>query len=209
MGMPEFAMGDFCSAQQAFRNALSINPADVTSRKHLELAEQILALDPNSRGLNTSEKYARSRKLIESIIGSLDQCLATETNPLPPSATEIVDAARRSLLYRGRSHSYGDAAEANVALSEQLWKARIDSCGPPGGSDEMLPILMARLSKWRFGASHAGVPSAQMSAGVFPEEVAFGIFQRFSPDDVSSRCSPRSHYLHHSTMPRGKIPSTI
>ena len=83
LGRAEFALGDFRSAQQAFRSALRRNPADVTSKKQLELAEQILALDPNLRGLNTSEKYARSRKLIEAALGSLDQCIATETNPIP------------------------------------------------------------------------------------------------------------------------------
>ena len=85
--------------------------------------------------------------LIEATLGSLDQCLATEANPISPSTTEIADAARKSLLYRGRPRSYGDATEANVALSERLWKLRIDSCGPPKASDEMLRILMARLSK--------------------------------------------------------------
>ncbi len=147
LGRAEFTLGDFRSAQQAFSGALSGNPADVASKKQLELAEQILALDPNLRGLNTSEKYARSRKLLEAALGSFSQCLATETNPLPPSTTQIADTARKSLLYRGRPRSYGDATEANVALSEQLWKLRVNSCGPPKASDEMLSILMPRLSK--------------------------------------------------------------
>jgi len=147
LGRAEFTLGDFRSAQQAFSSALGGNPADVESKKQLELAEQILALDPNLRGLNTSEKYARSRKLIEATLGSLDQCLATETDPMTPSLTQIVDAARKSLLHRGRPRSYGDATEANIALSEQVWKARVDSCGPPKASDELLGILMARLSK--------------------------------------------------------------
>ena len=147
LGRAEFALGNFRSAQQAFRDALSRNPADVTSKKQLELVEQILALDPNLRGLNSSEKYARSRKLMESALGSLDQCLAAETNPIPPSTMEIADAARKSLLDRGRPRSYGDAAEANVVLSEQLWKVRLGSCGPPKASEEILRILMARLSR--------------------------------------------------------------
>jgi chloride channel protein, CIC family len=147
LGRAELVLGDFRSAQQAFEGALRRNPADITSEKQLELAEQILALNPNLRGLNTSEKYVRSRKLIEAALGSLDQCIATETNPIPSSMAKLVDAARKSLLYRGRPRSYGDAAEANIALSEQLWKARIDSCGPPKTSDEMLSILMPRLSK--------------------------------------------------------------
>ena len=147
LGRAEFTLGDFRSALQAFRSALRRNPADAASKKQLELVEQILALDPNLRGLNASEKYARSWKLMEAALGSLDQCVAAETNPGPQSTTEIADAARKSLQYRGRPRSFGDATEANIALSEQLWKVRIDSCGPPKASDETLGILMAQLSK--------------------------------------------------------------
>jgi tetratricopeptide (TPR) repeat protein len=101
----EFTLGDFRSAQQAFRSAIRSNPADVSSRKQLELVEQILALDPSLHGLNTSEKYARSRMLMEAALGSLDQCVSAETNPLASSATKTADAARKSLLYRGRPRS--------------------------------------------------------------------------------------------------------
>jgi hypothetical protein len=127
-----------------FKSALRKKPADVASKKQ---AEQILALDPKLRGLNALERYARSRKLVEAALGSLDQCLATATSPLHPSAAEIADTARKSLLSRARPRSYGDAMEANLGLSEQLWKVRIDSCGLPKTSDEMLSILMSRLSK--------------------------------------------------------------
>ena len=146
LGQAEFTLGEFRSAQQAFKAASLRNPDDVTSKKHLELVEQILALDPKLGGLNTSEKYARSRKLVEAALGSLDQCLATKAYSPPPSTTEIADAARKSLLYRGRPRSLSDSVEVNIALSERLWKVRID-CGPPKASDEMLGILMSRLDK--------------------------------------------------------------
>jgi chloride channel protein, CIC family len=147
LGQAEFSLGDFRSAQQAFSSALDGNPADETSKKKLELVEQLLALDPNLRGLNPSEKYARSRKLMEAALGSLDHCLATGIDPTPSSTAKIVDAARKSLLYRGRPRFFGDATEANIALSERLWRVRIDSCGPLKASDELLSILMARLPK--------------------------------------------------------------
>jgi CIC family chloride channel protein len=147
LGRAEFTLRDFRSAQQAFKSALRKNPADVTSKKQLELVEQILVLDPNLRGLNASERYARSRKLIEAALGSLDQCLATKAYSPLPSTTEIADAARKSLLHRGKPRSFDDATEANVALSEHLWKVRIDSCGSPKASDEMLSILMSWISK--------------------------------------------------------------
>ena len=147
LGRAEFEQDDFRSAQQAFKNALRWNPGDMTSKKQFELTEQILALDPSVHGLNAMERYARSRKLIEATLGALDQCVATATGQLPPSATELADSARKLLLHRGRPRSYSDATEANLALAEELWKTRIDACGLPKPSDEMLSILMARLPK--------------------------------------------------------------
>ncbi len=147
LGQAEFARGDLRSARQAFNNALRRNPEDAISQKRLELADQILGLDPNQRGLSASEKYARSRKLIEAILESLDRCLGAEINPPTQSPNPTVDAARKSLLNRRRPRSHSDAAEANMALCEQLWRLRIDSCGPPKVADEALRIVMTRLSQ--------------------------------------------------------------
>jgi chloride channel protein, CIC family len=147
LGRAEFALGDFRPAQQAFRIAIRRNPADVESQKQLRLVEQILVLDPNLRGLNASEKYARSRKLMEAALDSVSQCLSTQTNPIPASTTEMVNVARKALQYRGRPRSFGDTTDANVALSEQLWKLRLDTCGSPEASEKMLEILMSRLFK--------------------------------------------------------------
>jgi chloride channel protein, CIC family len=147
LGLVEFTLGDFRSAQQAFRSAIRRNPADVVSQEKLGLVDQILALDPNLRGLNASEKYARSRSLMEAALDSASQCLSTEANPIPSSVTEIVDAARKSLQYRGRPRSFGDTTAANIALSERLWKMRLDTCGLPNASEKMLEILMPTLFK--------------------------------------------------------------
>jgi len=147
LGRSEFALEDFRSAQQAFTNALRWNAADAMSTKQLELTNQVLTLDPSLRGLSVSERYARSRKLIQAVLGSLDQCVATATSPLPSLTTELADAARKTLLNRGRPRSYGDAAESDIRLAEQLWKARVENCGPPKASEEVLRIVMNRLSR--------------------------------------------------------------
>jgi len=144
LGQAEFAQEDFHSAQKAFEGAVLRNPGDAASRKMLESAEQIQALDPSARGLSAAEKYGRSRKLVEAALGALDQCLASARGSPPAS---LVDGARKLLLHRGRPRSYGDASETNLALADQLWKARIDLCGPPQASDVVLSKLMTRLSR--------------------------------------------------------------
>ena len=147
LGEAACATGDYRSAEEAFKSALHWKPDDVSIQKRLQKVEQILSLDPNLGGLRAADRYQRSRKLLEAVLGAMDQCLATATGTPPDAVTETTDSARKSLLYRGRPRSYSDATEANLALCEQLWKVRVDSCGPPKASDEILKTLMARLSR--------------------------------------------------------------
>jgi CIC family chloride channel protein len=147
LGHAEFSLGNFRLAQQAYKAALRRNPADAKSAKQLGIAEQILALDPSVRGLKASEKYSRSRSLIEAVLQSLDECAAIQKKPLPDAAGEMTDAARKSLARKSRPRSYGDATESNLDLAELLWKVRVDSCGSPQAPGNVLGTLMNQLSR--------------------------------------------------------------
>lgn len=143
LGRAAFAMRDYRTAQRAFNSALSKNPHDAESRQKLERVERILEQDPNLRGLKAAERYDRSRKLLGATLQSLDQCLAREAWPLTVSETETVNAARRLLASRQKKpHSYIDEMESNLNLAEQLWKVRVNACGPPNASEEILSLLM-------------------------------------------------------------------
>jgi tetratricopeptide (TPR) repeat protein len=146
-GQAEFVLGNFLSAQQAFKRALNINSGDMKSKQLLEAVEQIVLLDPTLRGLKSTERCERIRKLMEAMLQSLDQCLAQESIPLSGSEAEIINSTRKSIANRKKPNSYGDAMEASLGLAEQLWKIRINACRPPKASDEFINILMARLSK--------------------------------------------------------------
>ena len=146
LGRAEFALGDFRSAQQAFRSALRRNPTDDASKKQLELVEQILALDPSLRGLSASERYARSRKLVEAALGSLDRCPATETTPMTPPMTQTVDAARKSVLVSGKTTFLRRRHRSQCCIVRTALENRASThAARQKLSDEMLSILMARL----------------------------------------------------------------
>ena len=147
LGQAEFLLENFLSAQEALRNALSLNPDDARSMKQLNLAEQILELDQSLRRLRASDRYLRSRKLIEATLSSLDQCLLEEMNPLPDPAVKVIEAARDSAATRRKPHSYNDATETNLGLAEQIWEVRMNSCGPLKAEEESLRILIPRLYK--------------------------------------------------------------
>ena len=147
LGEAELAQDNFRSAQRAFKAAIRLNAADANAAERLELVEHVLALDPTLRGLTAAERFRRSQRLMESALGSLDECLGTMKGSPPASVKELSDSARKSLLRRGRPSSYGDSTEENLDMAEQLWKALTDLCRPSETADEPLSRLMAKLTK--------------------------------------------------------------
>ncbi|MBZ5498688.1 MAG: chloride channel protein [Acidobacteriia bacterium] len=145
LGRAELSLSNYPAAEAAFKNALRWNPGDPASKKQLDTVQQILILDPTSHGLTSLQRYERSRKLMEAVLGSLTQCVATAPTAIPPSVTDLSDEGRKNLLHRGRPSSYGDATETNISLAERMWKARSEVCGL--SSDQALAKLMTQLSK--------------------------------------------------------------
>ncbi len=145
LGEAQYEQDNYRAAEDAFRNAVRLNPADEKSKDRLQVTEHILVLDPNLKGLLTSERYQRSLKLMTEVLGSLDECAATLKGSPPKNVTQAADAARKVLMSRRRPQSYGDALETNLSLIEQLWKLRLEMCGPPATAE--LVRLMPRLTK--------------------------------------------------------------
>jgi tetratricopeptide (TPR) repeat protein len=146
LGRAELARDNYQNAQNAFKSALRLNPYNSLIQEQLSLTEQILSLDPTSRGLSRKQRYEKSRKLLEVSLDALAACLDTTPSP-PKTASELSDAARKSLLRRKTPRSYADAVESDLELAGQLWALRIDLCGPPMGPDRALARVHARLSR--------------------------------------------------------------
>jgi CIC family chloride channel protein len=147
LGQAEFVLGNYVQAQQALKNALAKNPGLPKINQLLQSAEKILDLDPTLRGLRASERHARSRRLLDVMIQTLDLCLAREAMPLSIPESETVDTARKALSNRRTPHSYSDATEENLSLSEQVWKVRMNACGPLKNEEETIAALMERLRR--------------------------------------------------------------
>jgi len=67
----EFEMGDYASAASAASNALRLDPEDAATRKRLETAQAILAIDPTLRRLGTAERFRRSQRLLQAAPASV------------------------------------------------------------------------------------------------------------------------------------------
>ena len=127
LGEASFLAGDYRAAEQAFRQSLKINAADPLATRRADLATTILSLDPSQPGIGPLERFRRSQAVLRAVLG---KC----STPDGPDSR----AAQAALTQR-RPRSYSDAADANIALAETIWKN--GSCRP----DETLQLLLAKL----------------------------------------------------------------
>jgi chloride channel protein, CIC family len=140
LGAAELAQDDYLAARNAFREALRLDPANEIIRKQLELCDQVLALDPDERGISALERYRRSQALIEGAVKIVANCAGGQ------ASTQLIDAGRKALAARPNPGTRADITERNLTLAGEIWKSRPAACQAPA-SDETLERVLARLSR--------------------------------------------------------------
>lgn len=155
LGGAELSMEDYPAARDAFQKAVQWNPSDDTSKKQLQLSEQVLALDPNARGLRAAARYDRSKDLLQTEIMRFDQCQTGSGSVRPAAQTDPAAAARKALTSKPRRGDLEDAADRNLMLAEDLWKQEQKLCSAglnsaqhaPNANDEAIERVLARLAR--------------------------------------------------------------
>jgi len=66
---------------------------------------------------------------------------------LSASASDTLDAARKSVAAKKKSRSYEDALETNISLADQIWSLRLGLCGEPTAAEEGVRRFMAQRSQ--------------------------------------------------------------
>ncbi len=145
LGQAEFAMGNYRTAETDFTFAARLKPNDEEIGKRLDLAAEVLALDPMRRGLIPSEQYRRSLTLVGLTLEQVASCVP----PSPPTpVVKLMERARQTLKRPVTGARQGEALETNLDLAEQLWQARKTDCKqPPAPADEPLALVMAKLAQ--------------------------------------------------------------
>ncbi len=141
LGAAEFALDDYAAAANALKTGLRLNPSDAGARKQLEISEQVLALDPDARGIRAAERYRRSQAILEGAFHMLDQCAGGAADP------QLIANAHQALGNHPKRGTLDDAAEEDLTLATDLWKARRQACQAYAVSDEALERVLARLSR--------------------------------------------------------------
>jgi len=147
LGMSELALEDYRAARNAFRNAARFDPSDAQSRRQLELADKVLALDPNAGALRASDRYQRSMEILGGALRVEEQCLATKGGTAASAEGSLADAARKALTHRARRGEIDDAIDMNLDLAVRLWKSAKNLCPSQQQKDEALDRVLARLSR--------------------------------------------------------------
>jgi tetratricopeptide (TPR) repeat protein len=134
LGDAELALGNFRAARADFAAALRLRPGDTGAAAKLASVDSVVALDPTARGLNSAERFARSRALLGRTLDVVVACGQT--------GAPLVDTARRLLGAKPSAGTREASADSMVAVATSLWSARPASCG---ASETALRLLHARL----------------------------------------------------------------
>jgi tetratricopeptide (TPR) repeat protein len=138
LGEVELGLENYQEARDAFRSAIERNPSDQASKKDLALSEQVLALDPNARGLRAAARYERSKELLQTEVMRFEAC---------QPAGSLPDAARRALATHPRRGEQDDSADTNLMLAEDLWKLEQKLCGGTRNGADAIDRVLSRLAR--------------------------------------------------------------
>lgn len=143
LGTVEFQLGDYASAQQAFRRALAIDPSNQAAAKRAETAQKLLALDPTLPGLRPEERFRRSQVLLRDVVREKSRC--SEGSASRSLTSE--DRAARAALSQKRPALYSDAADSNLALAQRVWGERLTACAGAPVPDDALAVILAKTAR--------------------------------------------------------------
>ena len=144
LGEADFARADYRGAQRNFAEALRLEPNDQNTRRHLDVCNEFLQLDPTRRGLDQQERYRRSLKLLELTSAEAAKCVSPHQ---PPEVQALLDKASSAQKAHVRGAQLGESAEENLDLAEQLWQLRKRECKTSAPTDTPLALVLARLSQ--------------------------------------------------------------
>jgi tetratricopeptide (TPR) repeat protein len=156
LGEAEFQNEKYSVARTAFAYALRLNPGDKQLRKRYELADETNRLDPTLPRLRASERYVRTRTLVEQALKEIESCVPEDKAPEDPNVAALIASAREAIKGRKPGQDYSDAADANLELLEQQMSAAQSLCGPAHETPQPLALIAARVGTAAGGSAQPG-----------------------------------------------------
>jgi len=142
LGDAELATGDFALAQHDYDRAVEMDPGLGEAARRGEICAKVLALDPEAAGVPAAERFERSRRLLEQVLGEVLLCVKPDA-----ANDDTVRVAQMSLAGHQRPTSYSDAAVANAVTARELWAERPQRCGAGAALDDPAALVMGKLTR--------------------------------------------------------------
>lgn len=147
LGEAELAQGDYDAALAAFLNAGRGGSADPAVDHDMQLCRTITEIDPTPRRLSSSEKYGRSMRILKLARDALDRCVSGSHPANTAALQQMISDCDKLLAQKPPAHVANELAEARLTFAEQLWQARVKTCGSgPTEQEEALKLIMAGLA---------------------------------------------------------------
>lgn len=144
LGEAALTLGSYATAQADLAKAARLAPHDTVVAARLDLAEAVLALDPTRRGLRLSERYDRSRRMVQLTRDAVGRCAAdAASRALVTTADSTLQAPMTT-----KPAAMNDAVESNLVLAQRLWAARAPGCPRDATTTgRALALLQDRLAQ--------------------------------------------------------------
>jgi tetratricopeptide (TPR) repeat protein len=153
IGMAHLERAEYSQARQYLSRASRSDPRNEEYQENLGLLDRILALDPTVRGLPTSERYRRSREVLQRTATYIGACAnplgdgeAGPPRPQPQAVRDLLGTARHRLAER-RPSDITEAIEGNLLLATNLWSLRGQVCGGVWDEDDVLARVIRELDR--------------------------------------------------------------
>jgi len=141
LGETELQSGDFRAARQALDRASELKPDDTTLKQNAGVARTAVELAPTPRWLSSSEKLARSSRILDLAITTASGCPGEQ-----PADSPLFENAQK-LLTEKKPEITNEAAERRLDLAETIWNTKSGTCASPPQQSEILSALMRKLAQ--------------------------------------------------------------
>ncbi|MCZ2075362.1 MAG: hypothetical protein LC130_10240 [Bryobacterales bacterium] len=143
LGTAEMRLANYRLARNALRTAVRLDPKDEAAAHQLQLVTDVLALDPTARGLSRRERHRRSLALLRRSSDDASRCAALLGEQIPAGLKEALDRAAKEL--ESRQRAVDETVDANIALSEALFRLREEHCPNLADPDHAVALTIRRL----------------------------------------------------------------
>lgn len=142
LGDAAFTMGNYRASAAYFRRVVRLEPKNQEGMRRLQLATQVLALDPMQRGLGSAERRKRAAALLQLAVDVTDRCAGAEA---PDSVRAAIDSGRVVLASPVPAARGDSAFEAQLDLAERLRDLRKPGCTSETAAERALDLVMTKM----------------------------------------------------------------